>query len=79
MDVVLTKHHGLGNDFLVVDLDGNGLDASSCDWADVAQRLCDRRRGIGADGLSDLQDAFLRAGAVQSRCGYTTPTAHEQK
>lgn len=51
MDVVLTKHHGLGNDFLVVDLDGNGLDASSCDWAEVAQRLCDRRRGIGADGL----------------------------
>lgn len=44
----LTKHHGLGNDFLVallpqeVDLP---LDA------DAARFVCDRRRGIGADGL----------------------------
>jgi diaminopimelate epimerase len=41
----LTKHHGLGNDFLVVfhpDVDDLGA---------LARRLCDRRRGIGADGL----------------------------
>jgi diaminopimelate epimerase len=42
----LTKHHGLGNDFLVVfDLD------PSLDPAALARRLCDRRRGVGADGL----------------------------
>ena len=40
----LSKHHGLGNDFLVVLDQG---DAS----ADLARRLCDRHRGIGADGL----------------------------
>lgn len=39
----LTKHHGLANDFLVV------LDAPAD--ADLARRLCDRHRGIGADGL----------------------------
>lgn len=45
--VLLTKHHGLGNDFLVlVDLD----DATPIDAA-LAIALCDRRRGIGADGL----------------------------
>lgn len=41
----LTKHHGLGNDFLVVfapDVD---------DLPMLAQHLCDRRRGLGADGL----------------------------
>ena len=41
----LTKHHGLGNDFLVAfhpDVD---------DLPALARRLCDRRRGIGADGL----------------------------
>ena len=42
----VTKHHGLGNDFLVflgeVPLFGA---------AELAQRLCDRRFGIGADGL----------------------------
>ena len=43
----LTKHHGLGNDFLVlVDLaDTTPLDAC------FARRVCDRRRGVGADGL----------------------------
>jgi diaminopimelate epimerase len=43
----LTKHHGLGNDFLVL-LDD---DASHALDADVARALCDRRTGVGADGL----------------------------
>ena len=43
----LTKHHGLGNDFLVL-LDPAG--AAVVD-GDLARALCDRRRGIGADGL----------------------------
>jgi diaminopimelate epimerase len=40
----LTKHHGLGNDFLVAlgDLPSG---------PELARRVCDRRRGIGADGL----------------------------
>jgi diaminopimelate epimerase len=45
----LSKHHGLGNDFLVV-LDERQDDAPIVD-ADVARRLCDRHRGLGADGL----------------------------
>jgi len=43
----LTKHHGLGNDFLVV-LDP---DASHPLDADVARALCNRHTGIGADGI----------------------------
>ncbi len=46
----LTKHQALGNDFLVTDdpaLDRLGDD----ELAALARRLCDRRRGIGADGL----------------------------
>ncbi len=43
----LAKLHGLGNDFLVlVDLD----DTTPVD-AGLAAALCDRHRGIGADGL----------------------------
>lgn len=43
--LTLTKHHGLGNDFLVTwDLRGE-------DPADLARRVCDRHRGVGADGL----------------------------
>lgn len=45
--LTLTKHHGLGNDFLVLlDLDGTTpIDAA------MARALCDRHRGVGADGL----------------------------
>jgi diaminopimelate epimerase len=43
----LTKHHGLGNDFLVL-IDVDGLYPVD---ADLARAVCDRRRGVGADGL----------------------------
>ncbi|MEO5974005.1 MAG: diaminopimelate epimerase [Ilumatobacteraceae bacterium] len=52
MKVTLTKHHGLGNDFLVLDLDQ--LDPkieSDADWSQRARNWCDRKSGIGADGL----------------------------
>jgi diaminopimelate epimerase len=42
-----TKLHGTANDFIYVDARA-GLPA---DPAALATRLCDRRRGIGADGL----------------------------
>ena len=43
----LEKYHGLGNDFLVLlDLD----DRCPVD-EQTARALCDRRRGVGADGL----------------------------
>ena len=43
----LTKHHGLGNDFLVL-LDPDGDVRMS---AALARALCDRHRGVGADGV----------------------------
>ncbi len=43
----LTKHQGLGNDFLVL-LDINGVHPVT---PELARTLCDRHRGIGADGL----------------------------
>jgi diaminopimelate epimerase len=47
--VRLSKLHGAGNDFLVtVAADGRTPDAG------VAARLCDRHRGVGADGLITL-------------------------
>ena len=43
----LRKHHGLGNDFLIlIDLEGaHPLDAG------LARALCDRHTGAGADGI----------------------------
>ena len=44
----ITKHHGLGNDFLVALEDVNGPIHGD---ASIARALCDRRRGLGADGF----------------------------
>lgn len=46
----LTKMHGLGNDFILF-ADPKGTEK---DYTDLAIRLCDRRTGIGADGLAIL-------------------------
>jgi len=42
----LSKHHGLGNDFLITFVDDVPPNAH-----ELAVALCDRRTGIGADGL----------------------------
>jgi diaminopimelate epimerase len=70
------KYHGLGNDFVILDRRASGVDLS----ADAAVALCDRRRGIGADGVLVLlpgEDAQTRArmvvhnadGSVPEMCG----------
>lgn len=41
----LTKHHALGNDFLVA------IGPLPLPAPELARRVCDRRRGLGADGL----------------------------
>lgn len=48
MKISFSKYHGLGNDFLLMDEEGGLLD-----WltAERIARLCDRHRGIGADGI----------------------------
>jgi diaminopimelate epimerase len=48
--VRLTKHEGWGNDFLVLADAANETPATP----QLAQRVCDRRFGIGADGLLRL-------------------------
>jgi len=68
------KYHGLGNDFVVLD---RRRAASDID-ARTSQALCDRRRGIGADGVLSLlpsQGAVARMvvhnadGSIAEMCG----------
>ncbi len=47
--VPFVKLHGNANDFVLVDTLRTG--GVSADWAELAQRWCARRTGIGADGL----------------------------
>ncbi len=57
----LTKHHGLGNDFLVAF-----VDRVPDDGAALAVGLCARRTGVGADGL-----ILATPGADDGTVGFT--------
>ena len=43
-----TKMHGIGNDFVMVDAT---QPSPAFDWAEAARLVCDRRHGVGGDGL----------------------------
>lgn len=47
LEIDLVKAHGTGNDFVVFVDDDGSLDLG----ADQVRRLCDRHRGVGADGI----------------------------
>jgi len=74
--VAFSKYHGLGNDFVIID----ARDSGDLMTSDRARVLCDRNRGIGADGVLTLlpsrtDHAQLRMhiwnadGSVAQMCG----------
>ena len=50
MRVAFTKMHGLGNEFIVIEGQVAG------DLSSLSRQMCDRRLGVGADGLILLGD-----------------------
>ena len=59
--VVLTKMHGARNDFLILDRRSAPVEALDA----LAREVCDRRGGIGADGLIVIEAA--RAAGIAMR------------
>lgn len=75
MDLHFSKYQGTGNDFIMID---NREDAFPKNDTALIARLCDRRFGIGADGLillendetSDFRMVYYNADGNQSTmCG----------
>ena len=75
MRIAFTKMHGAGNDFVVIDHRQPTLPAER---RELFARLCDRRRGVGADGVlllerDDAHDFAMRYhnsdGGVAEFCG----------
>jgi len=75
MTVVFNKYQGAGNDFVIIDNRNNNFNP---DDSRLINKLCDRRFGIGADGLilicaSDQYDFemkyFNSDGLLGSMCG----------
>ena len=78
-----TKMHGLGNDFIVID----AMEKEYFPTPDDARRLCNRRTGIGADGLmlalpsqkADLRMRLLNSDGTQcSRCSKSQSCARRE-
>ncbi|HHY31813.1 MAG TPA: diaminopimelate epimerase [Firmicutes bacterium] len=74
------KMHGIGNDFVIFDLTTPGapIDLDATRWGDAARRLCDRHKGVGADGIvlilpSERADVRMRIfnsdGSEAEMCG----------
>ena len=72
----IAKYHGLGNDFLVVDLRQG--DPAGVQHLEVVRALCDRRFGVGGDGVlailpSAIADCRMRVlnadGSEAEMCG----------
>lgn len=47
--IPFTKMHGIGNDFVMLDAVRSPLDVT--DYSSLAKAMCDRRFGVGSDGL----------------------------
>jgi len=68
------KYQGTGNDFVVVDNRSKKLDRTD---KKLAQKLCDRKFGVGSDGLIlienhdkyDFEMIFFNPDGSQSMCG----------
>ncbi len=58
MDLTFTKMEGLGNDFIMIDGRKQGVEKISS-YKELAIKLCDRRFGIGGDGLIVVQQSSL--------------------
>jgi diaminopimelate epimerase len=77
--VRFAKYHGIGNDFVVVDLrDAPAADAAKIQDPAVVKRVCDRRFGVGGDGVlailpstaADVRMRVLNAdGSEAEMCG----------
>jgi diaminopimelate epimerase len=72
--VIFWKYHGIGNDFILFE----DLELKAPTSPEVVRRLCDRRIGIGGDGILYVQpdagaDAFMKImnsdGSEAEMCG----------
>jgi len=63
--VAFGKYHGLGNDFLIVDL--RDKDDAAIQDGDKVKAICDRQFGVGGDGVLPILPAVAAGSAARMR------------
>ena len=75
INIHFTKMTGAGNDFILID---NRSNLYLIDWMKLAPEICNRRYGVGADGLiiiersdkADFKMSYFNAdGSYGGMCG----------
>ncbi|AMC09749.1 diaminopimelate epimerase [Lutibacter profundi] len=54
MELLFSKYQGAGNDFIIIDNRSNSFPKNNIE---IIRKLCDRRFGVGADGLILLENS----------------------
>lgn len=76
--MTFTKMHGLGNDYIYIDMISNKYDYSDDELVVLSKRLSDRHFGIGSDGLITIEKSeiadfkiriFNKDGSTAGMCG----------
>lgn len=71
--IQFTKMHGIGNDFVMIDAVGTAPPTTPLDQ--LAKQMCDRRFGVGADGIILAE----RSGAGRFRMRMLNPDGSESE